>query len=61
MKIKERWKMTATPHYDDIFMKVPWWLRIKRFAGKPRSDDEYTADIHDAYLNKTYGPDLKGK
>ena len=61
MKLKERWKMTATPHYDDFFMKVPWWLRIKRFTGKPRSDDEYTADIYDEYLNETYGPDLKGK
>ena len=56
MKIKERWHRAGQKRYGDYFPKVPWWLRVKRFAGKPRSDEEYFGDCWDEYLDYMADP-----
>jgi len=45
MKLKKRWDRTAVVHWDDFFAKkVPTWLRVKRFFGKPRVESTYKED-----------------
>ena len=56
MKLKKRWQRTKTPRWDDFFPKVPWWVRVKRFVGKPRTESEYNKDLYDEYLNRIYDP-----
>ena len=51
MKFKERWRRAGETRSDDYFkVKVPWWLRTKRFLGKPRSEEERFRDGWDTYV-----------
>ena len=55
MNPKKRWKRTATVRWDDFFAaKVPPWLRLKRFFGKPRVESTYQEDVRRSKLSKTY-------
>lgn len=57
MKLKKRWQRTSVVRWDDFhYKKVPWWLRIKRFTDKPRTDKEYNQDQYDSYLDRMYDP-----
>ena len=50
-RIKHRWKVAGEVRYDDYFRaSVPWWLRLKRFATDPRSEEDRFKDAYDAYL-----------
>lgn len=56
MKLKERWERTRIPIWDDYFRRVPWWLRVKRFVSKQRTETQYQRDTWDTYLDDMYDP-----
>ena len=56
MNLKQRWHRAGQRRSRDFFPKVPWWLRVKRFLGKPRTDEEYFTDCWDEYLDYMADP-----
>ena len=57
MKLRTRWYIAGEVRSEDYFaVKVPWWLRIKRFMGKPRTEELRSRDRWDEYLDDMADP-----
>ena len=51
-KLKTRWFIAGEVRSEDYFaVKVPWWLRTKRFLSKPRTEEQVFRDGWDTYVD----------